>query len=157
MNKVWTVEDIRQEIIKLGEMVNFDTSEIKVEVNNRLKTTFGRAWTPKENGFIKGTKIEIAGFHIDGHYKYEDVYDTIVHEFCHIYTDVMEQERCGHNEKWKANCRMFGISDQRCADIEITNVEYKYTITCSKCGNTWGKHRIAKDYKRRYVCGACSG
>lgn len=164
MYKVWSIEDIREVLDEISLKMGVDCSNIPIEINSRFKRTKGRCTTTKQkiDGKIKvvGVKIELAKDLINGLYKEEDVRHVIIHEYIHLYTNVTENEYCGHDIRFKLNCKKAGICEDRFIPFEVNKQVYKYTITCKECNNQFNKHRLGggiEKYTKYYVCAKCNG
>lgn len=164
MDKVWTEDDIRIVLNEISKKMGVDCSDVPVVINNNLKRLKGRCWTKKVNidGKTKiiGTKIELAGLLTNGSYAEKDVVYTIIHEYVHLYTNVTENKQCGHNKKFKQNCIKAGIVEDTYVPYDINKEEYRYIVSCKKCGSVWYRHRLAGGvvgYKKNYHCSKCKG
>lgn len=91
--------------------------EIKesVIISSRMTSTWGCYYwrrTPKTKR-MRLKYFKFAARLVNGDYPLEAIDDSIKHEINHWYTDKNEGRPCGHNHKFYANCRRFGIIPSR--------------------------------------------
>ncbi len=66
----------------------------------------------------------------------EQVRNTILHEIAHALVGPSQ----GHNRVWRDKAISIGCNGNRMTN-SIVKVEYKYTVTCGVCRESWGCHR----------------
>ncbi len=129
-----------------------------VLISNRMKRTLGQyVWKIDQHT----KKPELIRFQFaaklfsDG-YKEEDINLIVKHELIHWYTDITQGRPCHHNSIWKANCRRFGIPDNRVSNINGSGdrEDYRWMYQCSNssCQATFKRYRRIP---KNYVCGRC--
>jgi SprT protein len=100
---------------------NFD---VKVSMNDRLRTTAGRAW------FAEG-KVEFASKIYENNVE-QFLEDTVPHEFAHIVANRVYGST-GHDNYWKQVVAALGSSSTRCHSYEVKSTKaktYKYRCSC---------------------------
>lgn len=98
--------------------------------------------------------------------KQQYIYDTVVHEWCHLVDVYLNGRSSGHGSKWQNIMRKAGLIPTRCHSMEIPK-EVRAgrsgpttTCTCEKCGTTFelSLKRIAMMRKgRTYSHNKCGG
>lgn len=136
-----------------------------VEVNNRAKSRWGRCKYSKRYGVYD---IEISSMLLQEDVSYEAVMDTMIHELLHCHSD-----RFCHTGEWKTCANLvnaqYGYNIKRATAAEEKNIavekaQFKYIITCNKCGTVSKYRRAGKVVKllQKYpenhcVCSICKG
>jgi predicted small secreted protein len=142
--KVWSIEDIKQEIHKLEEKSNFYLDkDVEIRINSRLRRTLAWCVYKYENKLTKIDYIEFSKYLVDGSVFEGHVLDTIIHEFAHAYTDYnkpADQTRYanGHTEEWENNAiKLGGTGEKYYHGGEFTYKKPENNtlkIKCKKCG-----------------------
>ena len=90
--------------------------------------------------------------------------NTIIHElihcipYCNDHGKIFKQYATLINEKLGYNITRLGNREK---DYEKSNMEfkddtkYKYKVMCTKCGQTFLRQRIKRNFKNKYRCGIC--
>lgn len=92
--------------------------------------------------------------------------NTIIHELIHCLPNCNN-----HGKDFKKYCKLineklgYNISrlgnkkeDYEKSNLEFKeNLKFKYTIICENCGLIYYRHRLAKNFVRKYRCGKCRG
>lgn len=143
--KTWTIDDIKIEISKLEKKSNFYLdSDVVILINPRLRRSLGRCLYKRgDDNLTKIDKIEFSKYLVDGTVCEEEVKDTIIHEFCHAYTDYNKPDTetrygDGHGKEWKQNAIKLGCRPSAYYDGD----EFTYRkpenktlrIRCKNCG-----------------------
>lgn len=164
MYKVWNETDIRNVLNEISEKMGINCDEVPIIINKKLKKIKGRCWTKKVSVDGKSkiicTKLEFSELLINGSYEEKNVVHTIIHEYVHLYTDIIENKMCGHNNKFKENCIKAGIVADTYIPYEINENEYKYTVICKSCGQSFNRYRLKcniEKYEKQYCCSKCRG
>lgn len=133
---------------------------VDVVINTRAKKRWGRC-SKKPYGFV----IEVNQQLLDDKITDVSTKTTIIHEIIHTCPGCMN-----HGEKWKKWAdvmnKKYGYNITRTTSAEDKGIErtiedYKYTITCAKCGCTsyyMRKSRVVEHITsggKRCRCGAC--
>lgn len=127
----------------------------EIKVNYRAKTRWGQC-RKRGNGYI----IEINDRLLKDDITEDKAMNTVLHELLHTVNGCMN-----HGYKWQSLAEL--INDcYSCYNIERTTSadyfgisreerinDYKYTIRCEKCGQTFYRYR--KFDTHRYSCGVC--
>lgn len=113
--------------------VNLNQEELAVRVRRIALETFGleikepiiissrmtKAWglycwrrTPKTRR-MRLKCFKFAARLVSGEYPLAAIDNCIKHELIHWHTDKTEGRPCGHNHKFYANCRRFGVTPKR--------------------------------------------
>lgn len=163
-NNITTVDDIKEVIdtlinkVMISEDRNImlnNINDVQIILNLKLKRTLGYCKYKKSYGEMKITSL---GFNKD-FIEYESdnnlKIDTIIHEVMHMLTNLIFNENCGHDSRWKNNCKRYGCSPTLSTitnykDIMKNNGIYKYALRCKNCGKILEyKKTITKGYKRK--------
>lgn len=92
--------------------------------------------------------------------------NTIIHEiihclpYCNNHGEEFKKYAKLVNEKLGYNISRVGNKkeDYEKSNIEYKeNINYKYKITCQKCGQTFTRQRLNRNLLKRYRCGICGG
>ena len=135
----------------------------RIEVNPRLKTTWGYCKTLKTGGY----KIEIADFLVDPHTSDDALMTTVIHEVLHSCPKCM----C-HTGMWKTYANK--VTNNTKYDIErcvtaaeremvpsykgIQRQSVKYEITCLHCGKVFKYKKqsdVVKSLLRKNINSTC--
>lgn len=145
--KIWTIDNITDEIHKLEKKSNFYLDkDVEIRVNPRLKRSLARCQYKYENELTKIDAFEFNKNLIDGTVCEEEVLDTIIHEFAHAYTDYDKpkdkfQYECEHTKEWKENAIKLGCNGEECyiGDEFTYKKPYNNTLTirCKECGEIY--------------------
>ena len=131
--------------IGLGDKLKDD---ITYSINYRAKKRFGQCCEKKYIN-ISSWLLEVGNDH--------DIKDTIIHEILHTFNDTI-----AHKEKWQYYARY--VNNRTNYNIKRTgsistiyknanmtppqrNINYKWKITCVKCGKVFYKQRLCKKTK----------
>jgi predicted SprT family Zn-dependent metalloprotease len=146
------IAKLRAEAKRLFE--KYDVPAIKVEFNNRLRTTAGRIYYY--------TRIELASKYLE-EFGYERVLSTLRHEIAHHVSFTKYGQR-GHTTIFKELCsemegsmnqKMAGITYAHCATDQYTNNLKKYLYKC-KCGVVHSRtKKPSADVAARAYCRTC--
>ena len=126
------------------------------QVNTRAKNRLGVCRHRHTTYGIKYNIIGISDWVLEK-FADKDIKNVIMHELLHTI------DGCNnHGELWKRYARKvsheLGYNITRTENIqalcerngidysEFENNSYKYEITCKKCGATWHKHKLTKNY-----------
>lgn len=154
-----TIEQIRSEIIRLGEGEGVEIT-CPIEMNGRLKTTLGRVcykWDTDHAGKIIPSKIEFSKMFIETASK-EEIENTVAHEAAHAIISYKTGTKHGHDAMWKALHKKLGGDGERCSSTPRVNA--KYTVICSKCGKITDRYyragKVVKhpEWYKSCCCGA---
>lgn len=134
---------------------------VPVEINSRLKVTYGRTHFVKECGVYTPTKLDFNETYIINGSDAE-VLDTIRHEMAH-YLLLLErpEENHNHDTYWKNWCLKVGARPEATAQpSNNSGIEgkIKYRIYCTECGKLVGeKTRKCKTvtYPQLYKSACC--
>lgn len=140
-----TIEDIKSEISKIEKKANFYLDDyVEIKINSRFKRCLGQCYYKiDEDNLTKIDRIEFSKHLLDGTVCEEEVKDTIIHEFCHAYTDYNKPDTetrygDGHGEEWKQNAIKLGCKPSAYYDgneFTYRKPENKtLRIRCTKCG-----------------------
>ena len=84
---------------------------------------------------------------------YKEIKDTILHEIAHA-LDWERNRKAWHGHTWKAICREIGARPRASKAVANVKIDYKYDLTCEKCGNVVGRaHRKSSSSYRHVGCG----
>lgn len=98
--------------------------------------------------------------------KQQYIYDTVVHEWCHLVDVYLHGKSSGHGSKWQSIMRKAGVTPTRCHEMEIPKdvragrSAPTTTCTCEKCLTTFelSPRRIAAMRQgRTYSHNKCGG
>lgn len=146
----YTVNDIRREYNRLDDLMDVDTTNIRITVSTRAVKRLGQCV------FKSGKPIEIniTDFVMDCE---DQFWDTIRHEYAHAAVAIRTGRNQGHNDAWKAVCRKVGCDPERLTKLDgelKRKVEesgrrrqYKWEMRCGICGRTW-KYKTAGKFVR---------
>lgn len=147
MYKIWTVEDIKEEIHKLEKKSDFYlNSDVEIKINPRLRKTLAWCVYKYENEITKIDYIEFSKYLVDGSVCEAEVLDTIIHEFAHAYTDYdkpadITRHTDVHTTEWKENAIKLGCSgEQYYTGDEFTYIKPEnktLRIKCKECGKVY--------------------
>lgn len=97
----------------------------------------------------------------------EIIKNTIIHELIHClpncnnhgkyfkyYANIIKKE-VGYNITRLGNKEEDYIKSGIELKKEEKRIKYKYNVICQKCGQTYFRQRIQKNFTRKYVCGKC--
>jgi len=161
--KVWSIDDIKQEINKLEQKSNFYLDQdTEIRINPRLRRTLALCQYKYENELTKLDYMEFSKYLLDGSVFEGHVLDTIIHEFAHIYTDYNQPADktrytdC-HTEKWEDNAiKLGGTGEKYYHGDEFTYKKPEnntLVIRCKKCGKIYNicdmvlGHEVLDNYK----------
>lgn len=167
--KVWSIEDIKDEIHKLEQKSNFYLDkDSKIRINSRLRRTLAWCQYKYIDGFTKLDCMEFSKHLLDGSVSESEVLDTIIHEFSHIFTDYNKQSfetmyTDGHTLEWKNNAIKLGGTGEKYYKGE----EFTYrkpenntlVIKCKKCGEVYNicDMVLGTEVLERYKCNKIVG
>ena len=162
------------------DILNLDTGIISISLSNRSKSRYG-VCVQKDPDKNSKTRIKAFGRYYTKYQRYNTheikistwvmnlddqiIKNTIIHELIHCIPGCND-----HGEKFKAYARIinekldYHISTRgnKEEDYKRSNLEYKkeekkynYKITCDKCGQTFYRQRLQRnfEYKYRCICG----
>lgn len=136
--KLWSAVKDTKDIL---DSLNIEYGPIdEVEINFRATSRWGQCIYHRATGTYT---VEVSSRLLVDGVEREALLDTLVHEFLHAHTG-----RMSHTGEWKRCAelvnRKYAMNIKRCTSNEEKGVEpqYKYLITCDKCG-------IATAYKRK--------
>ena len=126
-------------------------SHIPVRMTSSRRA-LGQAIFPRSNG--EAVEVRLSSVALP-HMPSEDVEDVILHEIAHLIAGL----KAGHNEAWKAACRMVGARPERLYEgtPELAAKVSKYEMACTKCENKNYFNRRLKHHHSNYRCGICGG
>lgn len=162
MTKKYSQIEIEEKLKRFArEMFGWEMKK-PVVISNRMTRAWGKYYyrVNKKTKEIELVKFQFANRLVSGAYKEEDIDNCIKHELIHWYTDITEGKPCHHNQKWKENCKRFGIKEDRCINYERIDgmngkdKEYKWQYKCSNssCDNSFKRYRRVP---KNHVCGKC--
>ena len=137
--------------IGLGDKLKTD---IKYTINYRAKKRLGQCCS-KNSINISSWLLEVAQDH--------DIKNTIIHEILHSFDDTI-----GHKEKWQYYARYVNNrTDYNITRLANVNgiyarankvrpkqkIDYKYEITCEKCGKVFYRQKITKNTLDNFMSG----
>ena len=140
-----------------------------IKFNNRLAATLGQCvCTTSANGNIHIPVIEFNTNYIKYEKNTKHKIDTIIHEVMHALTDLEYNTQCGHDSRWRKNCKQYGCVPTPYADEKTTYREVmwklgliKYRLVCMDCGAVLEyRNTINEKYKYEieegaYMCSEC--
>ena len=169
-----------EELKSIG--ITFDDKDITIKISKRNNKRYGccktllpddkykvvikkslRKYIVKYENFKK-YEIEISKWVLDLNDKI--IKNTIIHEllhclpYCNNHGEYFKKYAKLINEKLGYNITRAGNKKE---DFEKSNVDfkeseqYKYRIICTKCGSTFYRKRLAKNFARKYRCSRCLG
>ena len=113
----------------------------EIKLNNRLSATLGQCVSTTKNNHIHILAIEFNANYIKYERNTAHKIDTIIHEVMHALTDLEYNTYCGHDSRWKYNCKQYGCIPAANATEETTYREVmwdlgliKYRLVCEECG-----------------------
>ena len=165
MKKINGIEKISEKAIELTVKevckkyfnFDFDSLNIPVKINGRLKNSLGRmVYNPRLN---KAISIEFSKELISGLYKIETVESVIKHECTHLVLFAREEDFKDGCKNFENTVRKIGGTSTR----TIFPAGIRYHGVCSKCGeeclNTTSKARFNRitdpENAKFYVSGCC--
>lgn len=180
LNKLY--EECIQELKNIGiDIKNSNIGKIEIKLSKRANKRYGccKQEEPDKNTkyyetirnrrYLKYAKfnkhtIEISKWVMELDEKI--IKNTIMHEIIHCFPYCNN-----HGEEFKKIANILneklGYDITRAGnkkeDYKKSNIEYKentkynYKITCEKCGQTFYRQRIARNFIRKYRCGKCGG
>ncbi len=110
MYKVWGEEDIRKVVDEIAILCRYPCS-IPIEISSRATKRMGAFFYKKNKNRIEPIKFSFAKSLLDGRYNEDIVREVIIHEYIHYYCDTKMGISNGHNNIFKAMCRICKISD----------------------------------------------
>lgn len=147
MYKIWTIEDIKEEIHKLEQKSSFYLdNDVEIRINPRLKRTLACCQYKYENELTKLNYMDFSKNLLDGTVNELEVLDTIIHEFAHIYTDYNKpayktRYTDGHTQEWEDNTIMLGGTGEKYYHgDEFTYIKPEnktMIIRCKECGKIY--------------------
>lgn len=166
MIKKYTVEGIKKEcknfLNKVADVhkANLDFDSIDVSISSRMSKTKGQCEYTRKFGNVKPLKLKIAKQLIEN-YAEKDIVSTIHHEMIHLIVDTYTNDFNGHNNKFKAMCRTYGVNDETYFRAEpIKEIDNRYDLVCSECGHVYKYSRLTESSKKHKVecciCGHCN-
>lgn len=127
-----TIEEVRKicEELMLSRGYHVD---FPIEVNKRLKTTFGRVTV--DYSLNQVDKMEFAAVLLDSDNDAE-IIETIKHETAHVLAFYYDFEKHGHDALWKNIYFELGGNGEVYGNMsEIVGEKgFKYAVYCSGCG-----------------------
>ncbi len=165
MYKVWREEDIKKVIDEISTLCRYPCN-IPIEISSRATKRMGAFFYKRVRGGIEPIKFSFAKILLDGRFSEEVVREVIIHEYIHYYCDTKMGVSNGHNNIFKAMCRICKISDEtkfkyeseKNDEKEIKSNSKEYRIFCSKCNKLVciHKRRDAVDKKiKNYISRCC--
>lgn len=168
---MFTVNEIRKELMRLDQISGLDTSSIPIRVSNRMTKCWGHCVAIKSAGEYKVKELAFA----DRLLKYatpEHVLETVRHEYAHAYVFIKNQKNDGHGSYWKHAVVKFGAPPKRCSskpEVSENMPDYenktKYILSCPCCDWNYNYTRAGNAIKElkanpksvRYYCPKCGG
>jgi predicted SprT family Zn-dependent metalloprotease len=163
MYKKWTIADIQQVLKETGDKMGMSTEGVPIVISNRMTKTMGQ-YTSNSRTF-KPIKFTFAKILLSGIYPKNVVKDTIIHEYCHFYTNSYYKKICNHDYRFKTTCRKAGIDDETYFTYNsetVSNMKEKtskYILKCVNCGHKYYRDRVSKLITdiEDYRCAECGG
>ena len=82
----------------------------------------------------------------------EEVKETLLHEFGHA----LDMNKSRHGQGWIEMCKMIGLENPTRTATRTYEIDFKYNIYCSECGQLVAKrHRVTNALRRRYTSKCC--
>ena len=96
---MWTLSQVQAEYRRLDRLLGIDTGRVAVSFSKRMTRQYGVCTFVKN----KPQEIRLADF-----LRQEDqvFWDTARHEYAHAAVAILTGKRHGHDEAWKAVCRI---------------------------------------------------
>ena len=162
--------------------INFKDKDITIKTSKRNNKRYGccrpsnpdkrykvvvkksiRRYIVKYENF-KNYEIEISRWVLD----LDDsiIKNTVIHElihcmpYCNNHGEEFKKYAKLVNEKLGYNIARIGNKKEDFEKSHIKYIEseqYKYKIICTKCGSTFYRKRLSKDFTRKYRCSKCLG
>ena len=161
-DSITTIDDIKEVINILinkvltskdrNIMLN-NINDVQINLNSKLERTLGYCKYKKSYGKMKIISLDFNKDFIEYETDNNLKIDIIIHEVMHMFTNLIFNKNCGHNSRWKNNCKRYGCSPTLSTvtnyrDIMKNNGIYKYALRCKNCGKILEyKKTITKDYK----------
>ncbi|MDA0803568.1 MAG: SprT-like domain-containing protein [Planctomycetota bacterium] len=83
-----------------------------VELSTRLSTTAGLAISKQRRIKLSAHLLRTVG---------RETFDlTIAHEVAHVFVDLLHEDHCGHDRRWKNAMRAMGLPPARCHGYPVT-------------------------------------
>ena len=140
---VHTLDEIREEYLRLDRVCGIDSSRIELRINNAKKRLGSFSCRPGFPGRKMSITISRKALQDDALFL-----DTIRHEYAHAVVSIREPfSRHGHDRVWKAVCREVGCTPRATLKEtggQNTEKEAKYRVTCLGCGAESGYLRAGK-------------
>jgi predicted SprT family Zn-dependent metalloprotease len=157
----WLCEQTWEEFKQIKEFAHFPKVDVVFDLSQDANKSFGQCqkFRNKPLNIIKIYKT---------HYengKFDDVFNTIVHELCHA----VDYQFSKHGKFWQHIARIagqhFGTVIKRCASFDQDEIEVRKQkaiadLTCNACGKQYliFKRSGAFIYQGKgYRCGKCKG
>lgn len=99
-------------------IVNEWIDRIDIKINKRYTRCLGRAFGKwAANGDFEPVKIEIGAKFLRKEKFVSTKIDVIKHELLHLITNIQYNKSCGHNEQYKDNCAIYGVTGNTTREI----------------------------------------
>lgn len=161
---LWEEKHIRKILNNLEKQFNLSCESIAIRISNRMISTLGcYSFKIKDKNLL--SKEFVFSKSLLEYYSDEDIINVIKHEYLHFYVNTLYNKNMGHNKIFKEYCNIIGIDDKASSKIEPIKkiphtTNYKYKITCKKCGNVFYRKRIYRGinyFSKHYRCSKCMG
>ena len=139
---MFTVLDIRRVYDELDAMLGIDTSNVKIELSNRMTRTLGYCKYQRIGGKCYTVKIVISNQVMKAG---KDSFQSIIrHEYAHMACNEITRTPHGHDSYWKNMCKKCGGTPTRTG--EYKDIPYKtrkrkkvekVTLLCEGCNSTF--------------------
>lgn len=159
-----TLNDVKQVIntliskVMISEDRNImldNINDVQIKLNSKLKRTLGYCKYKKSYGEMKIISLDFNKDFIEYEPNNDLKIDTIIHEVMHMLTNLIFNENCGHDSRWKNNCKCYGCSPTLSTVTSYKDVMrkqgiYKYVLRCKNCGKILEyKKTVTKGYRNK--------
>lgn len=115
MTRKHNVEDIRKILEEMDNKGLSYFSKLPIKISKRMTRSLGSAvskvqWDIRTREIVKVTPLEFkfSQYLLDAQLTDQQFKDIIVHEWTHLYANNKYQDDCGHDFRYKAECKKLG-------------------------------------------------
>lgn len=116
---IFTLSDIRAEFDRLDAFSGLYTKEIPIRISKRMSRSLGICRSRSTDGGATVEPVDVAfADYLCRFGTEEEFFNTIRHEYAHLYNIMHDGVRCGHDARWKQTALWLGASLERIARYE---------------------------------------
>lgn len=131
---MYDIDYIRNYMNELDKVTKFNSSDIVININNRLTSSYGvtyfdRVKNEEGKSVLKATRIDIAKYIMDSDISENKLRQLIGHEYCHAWADNNREHSYGHCGLFVEYCKKINaIYVAKIDDPELNKIYFDHLI-----------------------------